>query len=210
MRGRLADIAGLSAGYLIGSVPVGLLLGRSIRGMDIRDQGSHSTGTTNVLRLVGPTAAAATFALDVAKGSVAVIAARRLGADRGGQAAAGLAAMVGHAWPVFAGFRGGKSVATGFGGMLCMTPWGSAAAVAGGLTVLGTTRVVSVSSLAAAASAALGAGVESKRSGDPVPFAFAALAASLVAARHGGNIRRLLRGEEPRASLRKGRTTTAS
>lgn len=210
MRGRVADVAGLGAGYLIGSVPVGLLLGRALRGTDIRELGSHSIGTTNVLRLVGPSAAAATFGFDVAKGSVAVIVARRLGADRTGQAAAGLAAMVGHAWPVFAGFRGGKSVATGFGGMLCMTPWGSASAVVGGLAVLGATRVVSVASLSAAASAALGAAVESKRSGDPVPFAFAALAASFVASRHGGNIRRLLRGEEPRASLRRGRTTTAS
>jgi glycerol-3-phosphate acyltransferase PlsY len=210
MRGRLADVAGIGAGYLIGSVPVGLLLGRGLRGMDVREHGSHSIGTTNVLRLVGPSAAGATFGLDVAKGSLAVAAARGLGADRTGQAAAGLSAMVGHAWPAFAGFRGGKSVATGFGGMLMITPWGSAFAVVGGLATLAATRVVSVASLSAAGSAALGAALESQRKRDAVPFAFAALATTLVAARHAGNIRRLLRGEEPRVSLKRGLKTTAS
>lgn len=195
---------------MIGSVPIGLLLGRALRGTDIREQGSHSIGTTNVLRLVGPSAAAATFALDVAKGSLAVSVARGLGADRAGQAAAGLSAMVGHAWPAFAGFRGGKSVATGFGALLGMSRWGSASAVVGGLAVLAGTRIVSVASLSAAASAAFGAGIESRRTGDPVPFAFATLAAALVGARHGENIRRLLRGEEPRVSLRRRRSTTPS
>lgn len=210
MPGRLADVTGVAAGYLIGSVPVGLLLGRSIRGMDVREHGSHSTGTTNVLRLVGPTAAATTFALDVAKGSAAALVARKLGADRNGQAAAAFAAMVGHAWPVFAGFRGGKSVASGFGGMLALTPWGSATAVAGGLTALFASRIVSVGSLTAAASSMVGAAIQSKRTGDPAPLAFATAATALIAVRHSENIRRLLRGEEPRVSLHRRATTTPS
>jgi glycerol-3-phosphate acyltransferase PlsY len=210
MSGRLADVAGVAAGYVIGSVPVGVLLGRTIRGMDVREHGSHSMGTTNVLRLVGPSAAAATFALDVGKGSAAVLVARKLGADRNGQAAAAFGAMVGHAWPAFAGFRGGKSVATGFGGLLALTRWGSATAVAGGLTALFATRIVSVGSLTAAASSMVGAAVESKRSGDPAPVAFAAAATALIAVRHSANIRRLLRGEEPRVSLKSKRTTTPS
>src|SRR5215472_14753681 len=197
MPGRVADVTACAAGYLIGSVPVGLLLGRSIRGMDVREHGSHSIGTTNVLRLVGPSAAAATFALDVAKGAAAVAVARKVGADSTGQAAAGFSAMVGHAWPVFAGFRGGKSVATGFGGMLAITPWGSATAVAGGLTALFASRIVSVGSLTAATSAIVGAAIQSRRTGDPAPLAFATAATALVAVRHAENIRRLLRGEEP-------------
>lgn len=208
MPGRLTDVTGVAAGYVIGSVPVGVLLGRTIRGMDVREHGSHSMGTTNVLRLVGPSAAAATFALDVAKGGAAVLVARRLGADRYGQAAAGFSAMVGHAWPAFAGFRGGKSVATGFGGMLALTPWGSATAVAGGLTALFATRIMSVGSLAAAASSMVGAALQAKRTGDAAPLAFATAATALITARHAANVRRLLRGEEPRVSLKRKITTT--
>jgi len=190
-----------AAGYVIGSVPVGLLLGRLLRGLDVREHGSHSIGTTNVLRLVGPSAAALTFGLDVAKGSAAVLVARRLGAGPVGQAAAGFGAMVGHSWPVFARFRGGKGVATGFGAILLVSPQGTGAAIVSGLTALGATRIVSVASLTACAGAVAGAAFESRRTGNPVPLAFAALAASLITVRHAANLRRLMRGDEPRVSL---------
>ena len=203
MPGRLADLSGCAAGYLIGSVPVGLLLGRALRGLDVREHGSHSTGTTNVLRLVGPSAAAATFGLDVAKGSAAVLVARGLGADPTAQAAAGLASMVGHAWPMFARFRGGKSVATGFGALLMVSPEASAYAVAAGLSALAGTRVVSIASLSACAGSVAGAAVRRVRTGDPVPLTFAVLATTLITVRHAGNIRRLLRGREPRVSWRR-------
>src|SRR5258706_5959309 len=124
-----SDLAASTAGYALGSVPVGLWLGRRIRHLDVRQFGSGSMGTTNVLRTVGRAAAATTFALDVAKGSAAVLVARALGADAGGQAAAGFAAVVGHSWPALARFRGGKSVATAFGGVLLMSPVGAACAV---------------------------------------------------------------------------------
>ncbi len=203
MRGRLADTAGCAAGYLIGSIPVGLVLGRALRGLDVREHGSGSTGTTNVLRLLGPSAAALTFALDVGKGSAAVLVARRLGADRGGQVAAGLGAIVGHSWPALARFRGGKGVATAFGAILLLSPEASAFAVVGGLTALGATRIMSVGSLSAAGSAVAGAAVESARTRDRASLAYAAGAAALIAVRHHANIRRLLRGEEPRVSLRR-------
>ncbi|MBV9101017.1 MAG: glycerol-3-phosphate 1-O-acyltransferase PlsY [Candidatus Dormibacteraeota bacterium] len=203
MRGRFADVAATAGGYLIGSIPVGVLLGRALRGLDVREHGSGSMGTTNVLRLVGPAAAATTFALDVGKGSAAVLLARRLGADRGGQGAAGLAAVVGHSWPALARFRGGKGVATAFGALLFVSADASAFAVAGGLSALALTRIMSVGSLSAAASAVLGAGVEEARTGDRAPLAFAGLAAGLIALRHAGNIRRLLRGAEPQVTLRR-------
>ena len=203
MRGRFADIAATASGYVIGSIPVGVVIGRAIRGMDVREHGSGSMGTTNVLRLVGPTAAVATFALDVGKGSAAVLVAKRLGADRGGQAAAGLAAVVGHSWPALARFRGGKGVATAFGAIIFVSSDATVFAVAGGLSALALTRIMSVGSLSAAASAILGAGIEEARSGERAPLAFAATAATLIALRHSANIRRLLRGEEPRVSLRR-------
>jgi acyl phosphate:glycerol-3-phosphate acyltransferase len=189
------------AGYLIGSIPFGLLLGRAVRGLDVRDLGSGSIGTTNVLRAVGPGAAAATFALDVGKGAAAVRCARALHAGPAGEVTAGIAAMVGHSWPVFAGFRGGKSVATAFGVLLEVSPEASGWALAGGLTALATTRTMSVASLVAAGSATVGAGVAAARGGDVAPLVFAGLASTLIVVRHSANVRRLLRGLEPRVSL---------
>jgi len=202
MEGTSADLAGIAAGYAVGSIPVGVLLGKAMRGLDVREYGSRSMGTTNVLRIVGPGAAALTFALDVGKGAAAVALARQLGAGHTGQAAAGLAAAVGHSWPAFARFRGGKAVATAFGGVLMLSPTGSVFAVVGGLSALAATRIVSVGSLSAALSATIGAGVDSARSGDRVPIVFVSLAALLVALRHIPNLRRLARGEEPRLGVK--------
>jgi glycerol-3-phosphate acyltransferase PlsY len=144
-----------------------------------------------------------TFALDTAKGSAAVLVARRLGANRAGQAAAGLAAVVGHSWPAWARFRGGKGVATGFGAVLLISRDASGFAIAGGLSALALTRIMSVASLTAAVSAVVGATVEQRRPGRLASLGFALSAAALITLRHAGNIRRLLRGEEPRVTLRR-------
>lgn len=206
MSGLASDAGATAAGYVVGSIPFGLLLGRAARGLDVRETGSGSMGSTNVLRAAGPVAAGATFALDVGKGTAAVTCARAMGAGSGGQVAAGLAAMVGHSWPVFAGFRGGKSVATAFGALLPISPVVSAYAVAGGMTALLSTRIVSVGSLAAAGSATVAAGVASARGGPRGPLIFTGLATALIALRHTDNLRRLARGLEPRVSLpRRGR-----
>src|SRR4030088_3848812 len=119
---RSRDLAAVATGYLRGSLPIGIWLGRAARNIDVREHGSGGTGTTNVLRTVGPAAAGAVFVLDVAKGSAAVGVARRLGCDPGAQAAAGLAAVVGHSWPVMARFRGGKGGATAFGSLAVLFP----------------------------------------------------------------------------------------
>jgi glycerol-3-phosphate acyltransferase PlsY len=202
MAGNAATAAGCAAGYLIGSVPFGLIVGKAVGGLDVRDFGSGNMGTANVLRTLGARAGAITFALDVAKGTVAIGLARRLGADPAAQAAAGLAACVGHSWPVFARFRGGKAVATAFGGLLMVSPEAAAWATAGGVGALSLSRTMSVGSLTAAGTATLGAGLESSRRHDALPFVFTALASSLVVVRHAPNIRRILRGEEPRLSTR--------
>ncbi len=200
MSGLLSDAGATAVGYAIGSIPFGLLLGRAARGLDVREMGSGSMGSTNVLRAVGPVAAGATFALDVGKGAAAISCARALGAGPAGQVGAGLGAMVGHSWPVFAGFRGGKSVATAFGGVLALSPEVSVWAVAGGLSALAGTRIVSIGSLVAAGSATVGAGLQAARGGSRVPLVFTGLASTLIALRHTDNLRRLARGREPRLS----------
>ena len=202
MGGNVAAAAGCAAGYLIGSVPFGLIVGRVAGGVDVRDVGSGNIGTTNVLRAAGAKAGALTFGLDVAKGAAAVGLARRLGADPAAQAAAGLAACVGHSWPAFARFRGGKAVATAFGGLVMVAPEAAVFATVAGLGGLALTRTVSVGSLAAAGAAPIGGALESLRHHTAVPLVFTTLAATLVVVRHAPNIRRLLRGEEPRLSSR--------
>ncbi len=200
MGGNVAAAAGCAAGYLIGSVPFGLIVGRVAGGVDVRDVGSGNIGTTNVLRAAGAKAGALTFGLDVAKGAAAVGLARRLGADPAAQAAAGLAACVGHSWPAFARFRGGKAVATAFGGLVMVAPEAAVFATVAGLGGLALTRTVSIGSLAAAGAAPVGGALESIRHHSAVPLVFTTLAATLVVVRHAPNIRRLLRGEEPRLS----------
>jgi acyl phosphate:glycerol-3-phosphate acyltransferase len=202
MAGNAAAAVGCGAGYLIGSVPFGLIVGRAVGGLDVRDFGSGNMGTANVLRTVGARAGAITFALDVAKGAAAIGVARRLGADPAAQAAAGLAACVGHSWPVFAKFRGGKAVATAFGGLLMVSPGAAAWATVGGLGALAVSQTMSIGSLTATVTATIGAGLESGRRHDAVPLVFTALASALVVVRHAPNIRRILRGEEPRLSTR--------
>jgi len=202
MGGNVAAAAGCAAGYLIGSVPFGLIVGRVAGGVDVRDVGSGNIGTTNVLRAAGAKAGALTFGLDVAKGAASVALARRLGADPAAQAAAGLAACVGHSWPAFARFRGGKAVATAFGGLVVVAPEAAVFATVAGLGGLALTRTVSVGSLAAAGAAPIGGALEGIRNHDAVPFVFSTLAATLVVIRHAPNIRRLLRGEEPRLTSR--------
>jgi glycerol-3-phosphate acyltransferase PlsY len=202
MAGNAAAAASCAAGYLIGSVPFGLIVGRAVGGLDVRDFGSGNMGTANVLRTVGARAGAITFALDVAKGAAAIGLARRCGAAPAAQAAAGLAACVGHSWPVFARFRGGKAVATAFGGLLMVSPEAAAWATVGGIGALALSRTMSVGSLTAAGTATLGAGLDSSRHHDAVPFVFTALASTLVIVRHASNIRRIARGEEPQLSTR--------
>jgi len=217
MVGSAADVAGCVLGYSVGSVPVGLWVGRAVKGLDVREHGSGSTGATNVFRILGPGAGGVTFLLDVGKGAVAVAGARALGAGPQGRAAAGLAAVVGHSWPVYAHFHGGKSVATAFGALLMLSRPGAVTAVVGGTSALFATRIVSVGSLAAAGSATLGtaAAWALGRDGDgglggrsrAAAFGFTAAATGVILLRHSANLRRLFRGSEPRVPLPLGRAS---
>jgi len=183
-------------GYLLGSIPSGLLLTRAAGLGDIRAIGSGNIGATNVLRTGRRGLAAATLLADAGKGFLAVVMAASFAPGLG--LVAGLGAMLGHAFPVWLRFKGGKGVATGFGVLLGAAWWlGLAAAVAWGVA-FAVTRMSSAGALAACAAAVVAA----------VAFGGTALAvftigiAALVVWRHRPNIARLLAGTEPKVGRR--------
>ena len=199
----------LLAGYLLGSIPSGYLAGRWWRGLDIRQQGSGSTGATNVLRVVGKGPALLVFLVDVLKGTAAVLLARLVLAPLLGGwpldswvVATGLAALAGHSWPLWLGWRGGKAVATALG-MLLGLAWPVGLACFGlFLTVLSASRIVSLSSVVAAVALPL---LMLGWFGAPLPatirwpyLVLALLTSGLVIWRHRSNLQRLLAGTEPR------------
>jgi glycerol-3-phosphate acyltransferase PlsY len=180
-------------GYLLGSIPTGMILARALGLGNLREIGSGNIGATNVLRTGSKSAAAATLLLDAAKGAAAVLLARWLAGDDAAQLA-GLAAFLGHCFPVWLGFRGGKGVATFLGVMLALAwPVGLLCCAAWLVTAL-VTRISSLSALVSALSAAgwmlvlgywqmLGLGI---------------VLAALILWRHRANISRLRAGTEPK------------
>lgn len=180
-------------GYLVGSIPFGVLIARALGLGDLRRIGSGNIGATNVLRTGNKAAAAATLVLDAAKGAAAVLAARALAGEAAAMVA-GFAAFLGHCFPVWLGFRGGKGVATLLGLTIALAwPAGLAAC----LTWLATAAAFRFSSLAAlVAAASIPAWLAAF--GRPDALVFGLALAALVFARHHANIRRLLAGTEPR------------
>lgn len=195
----------LVAGYLIGALPFGLLIGRLAGGVDLRQHGSGRTGATNALRTVGLAGAVATFLLDLGKGAAAVLVARWLystgpaGSPDWVAAGAGVAAIAGHIRSIFIGFRGGRGVATFAGAMLATAPWTVAVVVPLVALVVWRSRIVSLGSLAGSLLAPLVTAIT-------VPLghatwasvALAAGGAALVTAAHADNIARLRAGTERR------------
>ena len=179
--------------YLIGSIPFGLLITRQLGLGDLRSIGSGNIGATNVLRTGNKGAAAATLALDAAKGALAVLLARAVFGETAAMVA-GFAAFVGHIFPVWLGFRGGKGVATFLGVMLALAWPAGLAACATWLLVAVLTRFSSLAALAAAAATPLWLGVFGRT--DAVWLGI--VLAILVFIRHQTNIRRLLKDTEPR------------
>jgi glycerol-3-phosphate acyltransferase PlsY len=208
--GPAAVAAVVAAAFLLGALPFGLWVGRLARGVDVRRLGSGNLGATNVYRTLGARLGLTVLALDAGKGVAAVLVARALAGPSfpGGANAAALtgaiAAVLGHSFTPFAGFRGGKGAATAAGAMLAATPAASLVALVGFLLAVALTRRISVGSLAAAALLPLSLWL--------VPFArqgsFAAwtgtAVGTLIILRHLPNLRRLLRGEEPAFRFRGG------
>jgi len=190
----LSVIAAAVVGYLLGSIPFGLLLTRAAGLGDIRRVGSGSIGATNVLRTGRKGLAAATLLLDGAKGAVAVLLGGTLAGPLG-VFIGGLTAVLGHLFPVWLRFRGGKGVATGFGVLIAASPL---VAVLSGAVWLAVAALLRMSS-AAALAACVAAPVLAWALHTPPPvLALVFTIAVLVTASHHANIQRLLAGTEPR------------
>ena len=196
--------AAFAGGYLLGSIPFGLVL-TALAGLgDVRKIGSGNIGATNVLRTGRKGLAAATLLLDGAKGAVAVLIAARWGFDLALLAALG--AVLGHLFPVWLKFKGGKGVATTLGVLIALDWRIGLAACATWLVIAGVFRFSSLAALVAIATAPLYALYVPSLDGNPQLAILAAVLAVLVWIKHHENIRRLLRGEEPRIGGHKGRT----
>jgi glycerol-3-phosphate acyltransferase PlsY len=184
----------LVVGYGLGSIPTGLLIARWQQGIDIRQHGSGNIGMTNVLRAVGKGAAALTLGGDLAKGLIPVLVAQAWLTSPWAIGLVALAAVIGHTYPLFAGFHGGKGVATTLGAFIPLLPGPLLIAFVVFAACVVLRRQVSLGSLAAAASLPIAALLWRA----PTAYAFYALAvAALIWYRHRENIERLLAGTEP-------------
>ena len=192
----LLHLLAAAGGYLLGSIPFGLILGKLAGYGDIRRVGSGNIGATNVLRTGNEALALATLLLDGGKGAVAVLAAARWG--EGATLMAAVAAVLGHAFPVWLGFRGGKGMATTLGVLLALAWPAGLLTCAVWLAAAAAFRFSSLAALAALASAPL----LMLWLADAPRALVAALLALLGFARHHANIARLLRGQEPRIARR--------
>jgi glycerol-3-phosphate acyltransferase PlsY len=184
----------LVVAYLLGSLPFGLWLARS-EGVDLRATGSGNIGATNVLRTTGRLLAAVVVALDSAKGVLAVGMARLLSGEIEVMVGCAVAVVVGHMWPIFAGFRGGKGVATAAGAWALVTPVAVVWSVVVFASMVATTRYVSAGSVAAAAVVPI---VTTLLDGRPSTSTGALVLAVLIIWRHRSNLSRLAKGTESR------------
>ena len=194
---QYATVVALS--YLIGSLSWGYMLLRWRLGMDVRDYGSGRTGMSNVLRTGGGKAAAAVLALDIAKGVVVVVMARESVGSHVAEVVAALVALVGHNWPVFLGFRGGRGILTALGGLTMMTPVPAAVATATFLVTAFGSRYISLGSIVgvlAGAASLIGLALVGWYSSTYMLFAGAA--AAMIIWQHRDNIHRLMNGSERR------------
>ena len=192
-------LASAAIGYLLGSIPAGLWVGRLARGIDVREFGSGRTGFTNVLRTVGLRWGVVVLVADLAKGAGPVIIARVLTDEPYVYTVAGLAAAVGHDWPLFAGFRGGRGVAASFGAALALNPIAAAALIPVGVGLVAVTRIMSLMSVGMAPVLAFVFVALAAAGVHPWAYAvYAVIAATILLVLHQENIQRLLAGTEPR------------
>ena len=180
--------------YLLGSIPTGYIVG-AWAGIDVRKAGSGNVGATNVARTVGKTKGLLTLAADVAKGFIPVFIALRLGLTYSAVAVVGAAAFLGHLYPLFLKFRGGKGVATAFGVLLALAPTACLVLIGVFGVVVYFSRIASLSSMAAAAAAPI---TLWSLSYPPMFILVGFFFAVMIILRHRGNIQRLLAGTEPR------------
>jgi len=184
--------------YLLGSVPSGFIIG-ALSGVDVRNAGSGNIGATNVARLLGKRRGLLTLVADVAKGFVPVLLAEKLGMSDVGIALVAMAAFLGHLYPLFLRFQGGKGVATAFGALLGVAPPATLVLlVVFGIAVL-FCRIVSLGSIAAALAAPFALWALDYSA---VLVLMSAFLGGMIVLRHRENIKRLLDGTEPRFGSR--------
>ena len=184
--------------YLLGSIPNGLICGKGIWGVDLREHGSHNIGATNAWRTIGKSAGILIFALDLLKGAISVYLGLHFGETAVAGILCGILAIVGHSWSLFLGFKGGKGVATAFGALTGLCPPLGLGCLAVVLIAVALTRYVSFGSIFGALAC-------------PVlsfflirPFLpYAAVMAAIVIWRHRSNIVRLVHHEESKLSFKK-------
>lgn len=204
-------LAALAIGYLCGSLPWGLWLGRWLRGVDVRTLGSRNLGATNVYRTLGPAIGVPVLLLDIAKGALPTwlvpglpMTAGFPGGSEWCRLAVGLAAVLGHLFTLFAGFKGGKGVATTAGVLLALSPVAFVVFATVFLLAVAVTRYISLGSMLGSLAFAAALGVTTPGGVRSPTFGFGVAVALLVIVRHRENIVRLARGEERRFSFRGG------
>jgi glycerol-3-phosphate acyltransferase PlsY len=184
--------------YLLGSIPTGFIIGK-LSGFDVRKAGSGNIGATNVARVLGKGRGLLTLLADAAKGFIPVFVAQKIGLSDTSVALIAAAAFLGHLYPIFLKFQGGKGVATAFGALLGVAPLAVLVlTVVFGVVVL-TSRIVSLSSMAAALAAPLSLWSFSY---SPPLVGMAVFLAAMIIVRHRANIQRLFSGTEPRFGAR--------
>lgn len=187
----------IAVSYLIGSIPNGLMIGKFLRGIDLREHGSKNIGATNAYRVLGWKAALWVFLTDAAKGVVGVLLGSLLTGTPIGMLAGGIAAMTGHNWSLFLKFSGGKGVATGLGVIFVLVPKVTAIVFAVWCVIVYLTRYVSLASIVAAVLVPI---LMLVFAADTAYLYFGVVAALFVVVRHRANISRLLSGQELKIS----------
>jgi glycerol-3-phosphate acyltransferase PlsY len=204
-----AAIALVAGAYLLGSVSFSVVLVKVMQGLDVRTVGSGNAGATNAMRAAGKKAGAAVLALDVIKGMTAVAVPRVLDAPAAVVGSAAVAVVLGHVFPVFFGFRGGKGVATSAGALGTLAPAALAAGIAVFILVVLWKRYVSLGSMVTAVLlpllVGLGARLGWPEYGGPWLVLASAAIALLILIKHRNNLRRLRQGTEPRLGDRRSR-----
>jgi glycerol-3-phosphate acyltransferase PlsY len=194
----MEELLVVAIAYFVGSIPFAFLLSRR-RGIDLRQVGSGNVGASNVLRTSGVPQAVLAMVLDSLKGALAVLVAQRITSGPAAPMAAGLASVLGHMFPVWLRFRGGKGVATAAGVFGVLTPPVLGAAAAVFLLAVWVTRFISVGSIAAAITLAIGTAATDAPA---VVTLGAAVAAAIIIHRHRANLARLIAGTERRLGQR--------
>ena len=200
-------VIGGVVGYLLGSIPTGLWIGKWRGGEDIRATGSGRTGATNTFRALGIRWSVTVLVLDALKGGIPILIVMLVWDSPTGEVVGGLAAVIGHQFPLYAGFRGGRGAATALGGMIAIMPMGALFALGTAIPILLKIRVMSLATLTGATSAAIGISLLAAFGHAPDAYiAYAVGTWVLVFVGHKDNLERIAAGTERVLSM--GRSTT--